>query len=348
MWRAKGKRFFESFDFLTHDSNHGAAQYLDRDRARRAGIVETHKDYAIIRTGARAGNDRWPKRESAKIQTKKNWQYFLMTFRYSAVPHGCGLWPALWTHAAQAKWPHGGELDVLEYANDGQQQTSLHTAASNKCKLDGDAVYSCGVAMPDINGMGYDCETMYPNKMGCAPNKLPLLPGEAWSREGGLVAVQWTEAFLKVWHIPKSEIPDGAESDAPDPNNWDSWLVSYYPFRKSEERVPGSCPDPHNVLSPQHIVLNINMCGDWAGKIWNTSGSCVNVKGPSYPDQCRAVDPLLEYDPQGDCCTQFVYDRNGTFGADEYFRNQGYFNVSWIKVFQERRPLAIADRSVHV
>lgn len=351
-WSARGSRFFDDFDFLTSDYNHGAALYLERDAARRAQVTEAHRTHAILRTGARAGNDDWPKRQSAKIQTKKSWKYFLMMMRYSNVPWGCGVWPALWTHASGVPWPNGGELDVLEYANDAPQQTSFHTGDANTCRLDPGVVNACR-AMPDTNGMGYDCTTRYPDKLGCAPNTLPLLPGELWAREGGVVAVQWTESFVKVFHIPEAELPEGIDGDAPDPNSWGRWLVSFYPFAASEARAPGSCPSPQDVMAPQQLVLNINMCGDWAGKIWNISGSCVNVHGPAYPSECRAVDPLKEYDPQHDCCTQFIYDKEDKYGAEAYLRERAYFNVSWIKVFQERRRSLTAkggpdDAPLHV
>jgi len=341
-WSAEGRNFFDEFDFLTSDANNGAALYLPRDEALRAGVATAAADHAVLRTGARAGTPTWPKRESAKIQSKHGWKYFLMMMKYTHVPWGCGVWPALWTHAVGVPWPNGGELDVLEYANDGAQQASFHTGEENSCKLDEQVTNACK-PMPDTNGMGYDCDTAYPDKLGCAPNSLPLLPGEVWSREGGVIAVQWTPAFLKVFHIPSDEAFEDSEGDDPQPQDWDEWLVSYYPFALSEAKSPGSCPDPANVMAPQHIMLNINMCGDWAGKIWNTSGSCVNVQGPAYPSQCRAVDPLMEYDPQGDCCTQFIYDRNDTYGTSEYLHDRAYFNISWIKVFQADHDESVPD-----
>lgn len=348
-WAAQGRNFFDAFDFLTADYNHGAALYLPRDEALSAGVAEAHDTHAILRTGRRAGTDSWPKRESVKVQTTRSWKYFLMLMRYSHLPFGCSVWPALWTHASGISWPNGGELDVLEYANDGPQQTSFHTGESNRCKLDPQVVNSCK-PMPDTNGMGYDCVTEYPGKLGCAPNSLPLMPGEVWSREGGIVAVQWTSSFVKVFRIPDSELPSDALGDAPMPDQWDQWLISYYPFAGSEAKSPGSCPNPEDVMAPQHLVMNINMCGDWAGKIWDSSGTCVNHVGPAYPSQCRVVDPLVEYDPQNDCCTQFVYDKNGTYGADAYLQQRAYFNISWMKVFQQapRRLFGREEPPIHI
>ena len=49
------------------------------------------------------------------------------------------------------------------------------------------------------------------------------------------------------------------------PDAWDNYVISYYPFAASESVAPGTCPDPHDVMAKQHLILNIGMCGDWAG-----------------------------------------------------------------------------------
>ena len=53
-------------------------------------------------------------------------------------------------------------------------------------------------------------------------------------------------------------------ANAPRPDTWDQWIISYYPFAASEAHAPGTCPDPANVMGTQHLILNIGLCGDWA------------------------------------------------------------------------------------
>jgi len=326
-WLSSGSSFFDDWEYLEWDANHGAAQYLDREQANAEGVTAAHDTHAILRVGARGLPG---KRKTAKVRSKKSWKYFLTAIRFTHVPFGCGLWPSFWTHASGIHWPEGGELDVLEYVNDIASQTSLHTGVGNKCNLDGGQVNKAGCpVMPDLNGMNYDCTTDYPSKLGCAPNTLPLQSPAEWNLHPVTFAIEWTEDFIKIFKIPDDQLPEDLVEDDPKPDTWDQWLISYYPLAATGGP---DCPDPANVMAAQQLILNIGLCGDWAGKIWSMSATCNSMHGPA--SGCRAVDPLLESDSENDCCTQFVEDRNGTFGADEYFSTRAYFNMSWVKVFQ--------------
>jgi len=225
-------------------------------------------------------------------------------------------------------------LDVVEWANDGPQQVSFHVGEANNCSLDAKEVNRFG-PMPDLNQMDYDCLTDYSKgKLGCAPNKRPRLSGADMSRLGGVMAVESTPTYVKIFHIPESHLPSDIDSATPKPWEWNKWIVSYYPFALSEMRSPGSCPHPAHIVSPLHLVININMCGEWAGPIWDVSGSCLNKKGPLYPSQCSIVDPIGNQSGlSDDCCTQFVIDKDGKYGADEYFKEQAFFNLSYVKIF---------------
>ncbi|CAJ1387159.1 unnamed protein product [Effrenium voratum] len=121
-----------------------------------------------MRAGPRSPSKRM-KRTSAKIFSKSYWNYFLVTMRFTHVPFGCGVWPAFWTHAPRSVWPNGGELDILEWANDFPGQVSFHTGERNKCRLHHQAMNPPGCTpMPDTNGMNYDCDTHYPSKPGAS------------------------------------------------------------------------------------------------------------------------------------------------------------------------------------
>merc|ERR1712226_708007 len=100
--------------------------------------------------------------------------------------------------------------------------------------------------------------------------------------------MEWTKSFIKVFFIPETEIPHDLAVDDPKPDYWDKWLISYYPLKSSDEHYAGDCPRPEDVMHAQKLIINMNFCGDWAGKIWGGS-SCANHVGPKYPQQCRAV-----------------------------------------------------------
>jgi len=315
-WKAEGTSFFSGFNFMTEDANHGSAHYLDAGRAVQEGVAQAYPTHAVLRAGRADPQYRY-KRYTAKIGTQKSWSYFLAAMRFSHVPYGCGVWPAFFTLAPGAPWPDGGEVDILEYVNDDVSKTSLHTG--HACRLDPNLVNRYGY-MPDRNRMNYDCRTRYPQHLGCAPNKW-MRSGQQWAHNPGVVALERTAEFLKIFFIPEGSIPGDLIGDAPRPDTWDRFIVSYYPFSAN------GCPP--SVMAAQQLVLNIGFCGDWASKVWGDSAYC-----KSRTHSCRSVDPLHEYAPQQDCCTQFIFDEDRAHGTDDYLRQRAFFNISWLKVYQ--------------
>lgn len=311
-WKAQGRDFFNQFNFLWDDPNHGSAQYLVPPQAEEEGVVEATSNWAIIRAGRRSPQYKY-KRMTARVESKASWKNFLSIFKFSHVPYGCGVWPALFTLANQGEWPNGGELDMLEYVNMDVSKASFHTGGS--CTLDSSAVNQYG-SMPDRNRMDYDCVTNYPDRLGCAPNKW-MKSAQSWAHSPGVLATQWTDKFIKLFYIPEHEIPQDIKDEAPHPEDWNRWLFSYFP-------LSDSC-----YVAAQKLMMQINFCGDWAGKVWSADGSC-NQK----VHNCRAVDPLKEYAPQEDCCTKFIWDPHNEYGTDQYLRERAYFNISYIKIFQ--------------
>eukprot|EP00435_Cladocopium_sp_Y103_P073635 s36_g44.t1 len=213
VWRAEGESFFSKFNFLWDDPNHGSAQYLIPPYAQREGVVEATRHWAILRAGRRSPQYKY-KRMTARIETKASWKNFLSIFKFSHVPYGCGVWPALFTLADHGQWPNGGELDMLEYVNMDVSKASFHTGGS--CTLDPSKVNEYG-SMPDRtwagwtdrtgrNKMNYDCVTNYPDRLGCAPNKW-MKSAQNWAQSPGVLATQWTEDFIKLFYIPEHEIP---------------------------------------------------------------------------------------------------------------------------------------------
>ncbi|CAE8695670.1 unnamed protein product [Polarella glacialis] len=331
---AQGRSFFNSFDFLTTEENHGSAEYVNsHEQATRENVAQAFDSHVVLRTGSRSRRNRY-KRFSFKIATKQSWTYFLAAVRFSHLPWGCGVWPAFFTLSPTIPWPEGGELDILEYVNDFGAKSSFHT--SRPCTLNPAEVNKYR-QLPDANEMGLNCTTHYCStckSIGCAPNAVPLQNGEQLSRRPGVIAMERTESFIKIFNIPEGELPADLNSDSPRPDTWDRWIVSYFPFAASEKTRPGSCPEPEKVMGAQRLFLNIGFCGDWASKVWGISWSCAGRHGPAYPGQCRAVDPLKEYKPDEDCCTQFIWDERGQYGADSYLQSRAFWNISWMKVYR--------------
>merc|ERR1719291_693454 len=124
--------------------------------------------------------------------------------------------------------------------------------------------------------MNYNCLTNYPDHLGCAPNKW-MRTGQGWSSNPGVVALEWTAEHIKMFMIPKWEIPKDLNDDSPKPESWDRWLYSYYPLKES------GCDG--NVMKPQKLLMQIGFCGDWASKVWHLDGTC-----KPRIHNCRSVD----------------------------------------------------------
>lgn len=241
---------------------------------------------------------------------------------------------------------------MLEFANNIPGKASFHVGASNLCTLDQRAVDVCpalgtfddlnqgdGVLHSDVWG---ECYTDYnaadlPMELGCAPMKNGMqLTGDNWNDMlPGVVAAEVTGRYAKVFFIPDAELHEAAgllpASDGaaarPQPNQWDRWVISYYPFAASEELSPGTCPDPENVMLSQHFVLNIGLCGDWAGDNFVCPEGAQGTQHPFYETQAaeeaaaaitaRGQDGACftelmgryKTNTGGDCCTNFIYDQ---------------------------------------
>ena len=341
-WEASGATFLDDFEFVQKDFNYGAAQYVNRSEAAAKKLVETTPGGTIIRTGGRTDRSSGVyKRESVRIESTRSWTYYLLTMRFSRVPSACALWPAFWTHAVNKPWPSGGELDLMEYVNKKTGFPSFHTGGDRECTMDASVVDRCRY-FQDYNCVGgangctrFNCVTNYsatPKLYGCAPMPTSQeYSGDSLNARPGVFAAEWTADFMKVFYIPEDELPSDLTSDAPRPDQWDLWLISYYPFAASEARVPGSCPDPATLVDAQKIVFNIGVCGEYASYFFD---QCMGVGGMQAADgsgQCVQNDIV---NPGTDCCTAWATSAD----SDATFESDGLLNVSYIKVYKQATP----------
>ena len=88
-------------------------------------IIEARRE-EVANLSYKAGSRRWKEARkkarytSASLTTsgKHQWTYCRMEIR-ARFPTLKGLWPALWTTGVTGRWPHGGEIDIMEYYNHG-------------------------------------------------------------------------------------------------------------------------------------------------------------------------------------------------------------------------------------
>jgi len=343
-WEAKGSRFFKDWKFFTDDDTGGtAALPSSMLKAVRNGVIgiSDEGNRAILRAGTRTGKKF--KRHGIKIGTKKKWGHFLMVMRFQHLPFGCGVSPSIYTQAAGKTWPKGGGLDLLSYSNNFETFTSFHT--TSKCILNEKDVNKF-MQMKDAHGTDdkseFNCHSEVCDKCtksssGCAPNVAPFRTGKDWAKNPGVLAVQRARGFIKVFYIPEDKIPNDLKEEAPLPEWWDQFMISYYPFAPSGD----DCADDKHIMEKQRIMLSINFCGSNGSPSWADSSEC-RKEGPLFSKTrsrkkkkhvCRAVDPAEEHAPDEDCCTRFIDDHKGKFYTDTYLKNKAFFDIDWIKVF---------------
>ncbi|CAE8651591.1 unnamed protein product, partial [Polarella glacialis] len=319
-FKAQGSSFFDEFTFMTVDETHGAQRYLPKEEAFSKGVVETSEEHGtILRIGDVEPSDapNAPfKRQSVMLHSNVAWSPndgMLVVMKYNHVPYGAGVWPAFWLMNSDVLWPNGGEFDVLEYANDEVSKVTFHT--NRNCFLDQGKLGQCMRGKPTGGPGPSNCNTDYfKNLLGCRPRQMQR-SGEWFAKNPGVMAAAWDADGVTVYHIPNAEIPADLSSDKPKPETWGRFVLAYVPLDR------GSCAD---VAKPQEIVLNIALCGDWAGGAWLKSSA---ARRTGFTHGC--VSDIGN--PAGDCCSKFVTEN--TTNVNGYMKNRAYFSIDYMKVF---------------
>jgi len=206
------------------------------------------------------------------------------------MPQGCGTWPAIWENGDH--WPAGGEIDIVEGVNNQDTNVvTLHTAP--------------GCFMPKSRAMtgsllGLNCNAATDHNAGCG---VSISGGNNYgstfnSNGGGWYAMQRTSDSVTVWFWARGstsvpwDVANGVNFI-----NTDDWGTPDANFTNA------NC-DISSYFGPASIIINISLCGDWAGDsdVYASSG-------------CPGT------------CTDFVNNNPRAF-------TDAFFEFSWIKVYE--------------
>ncbi|RDX45720.1 laminarinase [Lentinus brumalis] len=285
-----GQGFLSGF---THqaipDPTHGRVNYVDQGTAVANNLTFASSDTFVIRADdTTVLSASGPGRNSVRLQSNKQYTTHVSVWNIRHMPQGCATWPAVWEVGAD--WPNQGEIDILEGVNDvAPNQATLHTNA--------------GCTMPDGrsqtgNSVGNNCDVAATGNSGCgvqATSANSYGPGFN-SAGGGFYAMERTNSFIKVWfwsrtagNIP-SDVLNGAASV-----NTDNWGTPFAFF-------PSTSCDIDSHFGPHNIIINLTLCGDWAGAVFGADGC------------------------PGDCVS-YVNQNPSAF-------SNAYFDIAWLKVYQ--------------
>ncbi|GMK58190.1 hypothetical protein CspeluHIS016_0502220 [Cutaneotrichosporon spelunceum] len=299
------KAAYERQTFFDKDPNHGMVQYVTPEVAFRDGLAFwTENGTPGIQAEHWKNLPVGEKRNSVRISSKTAFGGGLFVFDMALLPHGCGVWPAVWMLGAGNNWPYSGEIDVIVSVdwegvhNSTQNQMTIH--ASTGCTISGDTDTYSGVRLNE------NCDSSK-GSIGCSiRSDSDLSYGDRFNNAGGGVyALLWDSTGIKFWNFQRASIPQDLVAREPQPHIWGKPVAVF-------DR--GSC-DPYSFFDAQVIILNVNLCGDWAGNTYDSSGcpgTCAErISDPANLDNTiMLINSIVVY--------QQTDGRSSTKSADEF------------------------------
>ncbi|KAL4253040.1 Glycosyl Hydrolase Family 16 [Abortiporus biennis] len=236
------------------------------------------------------------KRNTVRITTTDFYSVgtlWLISLRH--IPFGCSVWPAFWSKGTL--WPNDGEIDIIEAINlMDHNQMALHTTAG--CTHE-----SIGNNFQKGNNIDTNCGT----GSGCTVAETePDSFAEGFADNGGGVwATQFDVSGIFIWFWPRPSVPSSITQLSSTQTSLD--ISTWGPPSASYPSGP-SC-NITNFFTPQQLVLDITLCGDWAGTQSAYTNSACGKQGPT-----------------GICYNDAVV------GSGANYAN-AYFEIEWLRTF---------------
>ncbi|KAJ3477504.1 hypothetical protein NLI96_g10422 [Meripilus lineatus] len=230
-----GKDFLSTF---THqaiaDPTHGRVNYVDQATALAQNLTFASGNTLIMRADSRTTL-------SASGPGRNSVRIrSVKTYTTHAVVFDIRHMPqgcATWPAAwetLESNWPNSGEVDITG------------TSTSLNCDANVNGNTGCGVQAPTTNSYGPSFN----------------------SNGGGWYAMERTSTFIKVWFWPRNSgsVPSGVKNggSSVDTANWGTPTAFF----------PNTNCDINSHFGPNNIIINLTLCGDWAGipSLYNGAG----------------------------------------------------------------------------
>ncbi|KZV99657.1 hypothetical protein EXIGLDRAFT_640388 [Exidia glandulosa HHB12029] len=295
----QGDTFFDDWDFYGFWDNltNGDVEYLNRQDSFSNELVSTTSSgSAIMRVDNFTNVPSNYKRNSIRITSTHYYDTgSLWVFDIKHLPYGCSVWPSIWTHGDN--WPNGGEIDIIEGINlNARNQVAVHTL--------GGCTHQNGTNELGWAG-GADCST----PSGCTVQDPDTRSyGAPFAAAGGGVwAAQYDVAGIFIWFFTRNNMPislNAKDKSTLDIGEWGPPLAAY----------PSSSCEMAKYFTPQQLVIDITLCGDWAGVPSLYNATCKNTG------------------PTGICYTDNVIGP----GAGKY--DNAYFEINAIRAYTTGAP----------
>ncbi|KAL0059167.1 hypothetical protein AAF712_014139 [Marasmius tenuissimus] len=276
----EGQTFFDDWDFYGSWDNLtlGDVWWLGREDSFSQNLAYINQaGNAILRVDNTSNVPLNEKRNTVRITSKDTYavgSLWVIDLRH--IPFGCSVWPAFWTKGP--KWPDNGEIDIIEGINNmAANQMALHSTPG--CFLPTQGMQTGKTLVTDCStDAGCTVGELIPNSYG---------PGFA-AAGGGVWATQFDVSGIYIWFWSRASIPKSIrDSDF-------SSSLQMFDWGLPSAAYPAIGCNVTEFFSPQNLVLDITLCGKWAGEPENYLPSCAdqgptkkcytdNVVGPGSP-----------------------------------------------------------------
>lgn len=211
-----------------------------------------------------------------------------------------------WT-VGHTNYPQWGEIDILENINENTQ--SLHVLHTNPgCTVAGNQ----GAVRQTSIQSSYNCDdqatsgpfgTSQSKYQGCAATSTTANAyGTPFNNAGGgVVVMEWTTNFIKMWTFPPNKVPANIVSGNPDTSTWG--IPSF--------TTQGGACNMNGHFKDHNIVFDTTFCGTYAGQdyFWQQT-SCYKSSPTKYTK-----------------CADYVTANPGAF-------KDAYWIINSVKVYQ--------------
>ncbi|RHZ58936.1 putative GPI anchored endo-1,3(4)-beta-glucanase [Aspergillus thermomutatus] len=289
----QGESFINDWTFFDgSDPTNGYVTYVNQSLAEESGLVKVTSSGSFYMgvDYENTLNPNGPGRDSVRIESKKYYTEGLYVIDIEHMPGSiCGTWPAFWSVGKD--WPNDGEIDIIEGVNlQKANEIVLHT--SGTCDVSGSndmtgtlSSSECGEASGTV---------------GCVVKGTNGSSGTPFNEAGGGVyAMEWTDAFIKIWFFARSKIPASLSGGNPDTSSFGTPMA----------HLQGSC-DFSERFKAQKFIIDTTFCGDWAGGVFGES-NC----------------PMSDSSSATQSCVNYVAQNPAAF-------KEAYWEINSIKVYQ--------------
>ncbi|KIK66646.1 glycoside hydrolase family 16 protein [Collybiopsis luxurians FD-317 M1] len=295
-----GITFFDDFDFYGYWDNLtlGDVNWLSESDAFSQGLAYVNSaNNAIIKVDNMHSVIYPNKRNSVRITTKDSYSVgSLWIIDLVHIPYGCSVRP-FWTMGPT--WPNDGEIDIIEGINlMPSNQMALHTTPG------------CFHNYTPPNQLGETLMTDCSSPSGCTVGELQPNSFQSGFAEmgGGVFAAQFDVAgFVDIWFWSRPNVPssitEATSTSSIDISQWGPPSANY---------IASDQCDITEFFTPQKLVLDITLCGNWAGlpEVYfpscgnqGSTGLCYNDNvlgdGSNYNDAYFEIPYLRAYTTGG-------------------------------------------------